>query len=170
MLQRASLAFVLCFPLSGCSYSYDLKAVAIGGKLAFIVDPNSSGSAECFNQIDVIANDRVKVTPTAGDDVDRVRYGTVWHERLDNQCVDNFPVFYGQRLKGKRAPLSGHIEVVAAKPLRIGVVYEVTTTSGATGYGVGAFIIQPDRTILNVTPPKLTDDSDVLQPASDNGG
>jgi hypothetical protein len=125
--------------LSGCSYTYDVKAVVIGGRLAFIIDPNSKRSVSCFNQIDVIASGGVRSRPAPGDDISRVRYGTFWHERLDYDCVDEFPIFYGQRLKGKPMPLGQAMETVAAKSLKIGVVYEVTTTTGAGGYGSGAF-------------------------------
>lgn len=130
-----------------------------------MVDPASSANAACFNQIDVVASDDVRAKSSLGDDGARVRYGTFWHERLDHACVDKFPVFYGQKLKGKRAALSGQIEVVAPKPLRVGVIYEVTTTSGATGYGSGAFKILPDRTVINVPLPR----NDLLEPIDMNG-
>jgi hypothetical protein len=38
---------------------------------------------------------------------------------------------------------------VEAKPLHVGVVYEVTTTTGATGYGGGWFRITADRRVEN---------------------
>lgn len=147
----------LALTLGSCSYTYDLKAVVIGGRLAFVVDPKSPHDAFCINQIDVIASGDARAKPTSGDDAGRVRYGTFWHERLDYDCVDEFPIFYGQQFKGKRRPSDQMVEVVSAKPLKVGVVYEIATTTGATGYGGGAFKILSNRTVVNVAPPALTD-------------
>ncbi len=161
------LGFALA--LGSCSYVYDVKAGVIGGRLAFIVDPKSRNDASCFNQIDVIASGDARAKAVPGDDVSRVGHGTFWHQRLDHDCIDEFPIFYGQSLKGKPSPLGQKIETVAAKPLKIGVVYEVTTTTGATGYGGGAFKILPNRTVVNVTPPPLTSPNDVMEPVTVNG-
>lgn len=143
-------ALVLALGLSGCSYMYDIKAVVIGGRVAFIVDPRSRHGADCITQIDVIARGGVRAKPSPGDDIERVGYGTFWHQRFDIECVDEFPIIYGQTLKGKPDPLDQGADVVSAKPLRIGVVYEVSTTTGATGYGGGAFRLTPDRHIENL--------------------
>ena len=169
-MRRRWLLFLFFVPsLSSCSYTYDIKAVVIGGRLAFIVDPNSRQSASCINQIDVIATGDARARPALGDDVSRVRYGTYWHERLDNDCVDEFPILYGQRFKGKPMPLGQAAETVAAKPLRAGVIYEVATTTGNGGYGGGAFKIMPDRTVVNVSPPPLADPDDPIGPVTANG-
>lgn len=146
------LALALPFALTGCSYTYDILAVVIDGHLSFVVDPKSAQEVSCLNQIDVIADDDVHAQPEAGDDLSRIEYGTFWHQRLVYDCVDQFPVRYGQPFKGKPNPLSQGPDNVAAKPLRIGVVYEVTTVTGATGYGSGAFKILPDRRVVNVSP------------------
>lgn len=155
MVRLRLLLPLLAVTLGSCSYTYDLKAVVVGGRLAFVVDPKSRHDAFCINAIDVIASGGVRAKAARGDDASRVRYGTFWHERLDYKCTDEFPIFYGQRLKGKQGPSDQAIETVAAKPLNIGVVYEVTTTTGATGYGGGAFKLLPDRTVINVPTPPL---------------
>jgi len=146
-----------------------LTAVVIGGRVAFVVDPASRHDASCINQIDVIAAGGARAKPAPSDDVSRVQYGTFWHQSLDYDCVDEFPIFYGQRLKGKPNPLGQAIEAVSAKPLKIGVVYEVTTTTGATGYGGGAFKILPDHTVINVPPPPLVGANDIVGPVTGNG-
>jgi hypothetical protein len=169
-LMRCLLLLAPCFmlALSGCSYTYEVKAVVIGGRLAFVVDPNSRRGVSCINQIDVIATGGARARPAPGDDVTRVRYGTFWHERLDYNCADEFPIYYGQHLTGKPMPLGQAVETVAAKPLKKGVVYEVTTTTGTGGYGGGAFKIMLDGTVANVSPPPLTDLNDPMNPVAAN--
>ncbi len=168
MTRLRLLLPLLSIAVASCSYGYDVRAVVIGGRLAFVVDPKSRHDASCINAIDVIASGGVAARAAPGDDASRVRYGTFWHERLDYDCLDEFPVFYGQQFKGARRPLGQAIENVAAKPLKIGVVYEVTTTTGATGYGNGAFKILPDRTVVNVPLPALTDPNDMMEPVIGN--
>ncbi len=65
-------------------------------------------------------------------------------------------------------PLGQAVETVAAKPLKKGVVYEVTTTTGTGGYGGGAFKIMLDGTVANVSPPPLTDLDDPMKPVAAN--
>lgn len=60
---------------------------------------------------------------------------------------NRFPIFYGQPLKGERLVYGENTPGV--RPGRVGVLYEVTTTSGATGYGGGWFRITPDRRVEN---------------------
>ena len=55
--------------------------------------------------------------------------------------------FYGQSLEGQPFFNPG----VAAKPLRIGVVYSVNTEGSGSGYGSGRFRIRADRTIENLS-------------------
>lgn len=155
--------------LAGCSYSYDLKAVVIGGRLAFVVDSGSNHAPSCFNAVEVIAQGGVRAKASPGDDTSRVQYGTFWNQRLDYGCVDEFPLFYGQYLMGKPNTLGQGPDSVAAKPLRVGVIYEVFTTSGATGYGSGAFKILPDHRVVNVSSPSMIDASEEAETGSTNG-
>jgi hypothetical protein len=45
--------------LSGCSYTYDVLAVAINGHLAFIVDPKSRKQPDCIRSIHVETDQRL---------------------------------------------------------------------------------------------------------------
>lgn len=151
---------VAAFALGSCSYSYDLLAVVIGGRLAFIVDPSSSKEPECMNGIMVSTEKGETATAKAapGDDEQLVANGVFWRKSFEADCENHFPIFYGQALKGQQLVYDGRVpgaapgemsSVVEAKPLHVGVVYEVTTTSGATGYGGGWFRITPDRRVEN---------------------
>jgi len=146
--------------LGSCSYSYKLLAVVMGGRLAFIVDPSSSSEPECMNGITVSTDKGETATARAapGDDEQLVANGVFWWKSLEADCENRFPIIYGQTLKGQRLVYDGKVpgaapgemsSAVEAKPLHVGVVYEVTTTSGATGYGAGWFRITPDRRVEN---------------------
>lgn len=148
------------FTLGSCSYAYDLLAVVIGGRLAFVVDPSSSRKPDCINGIHVSTDkgETAKAKPAPGDDEGLVANGIYWWKSLEPDCQNRFPIFYGQPLKGERLVYGENTpgvrpgeasSVVEPKPLRVGVVYEVTTTSGATGYGFGWFRITPDRRVEN---------------------
>ncbi len=142
--------------LGSCSYSYDVLAVVIGGKLAFIVDPSSGREPECIDAIHVSTDKGETATAkaAAGDEEQLVANGVFWWKSMQH-CENPFPVFYGQTLKGERLiygkgpPGDGKASsVVEAKPLHVGVVYEVFTSSGS-GYGGGWFRITHDRRVEN---------------------
>jgi len=84
-----------------------------------------------------------------------------WQESVshDDACANKFPLPYGQRLRGKHEPDS---QEVAPKPLRRETIYEVTATTGATGYGGVRFIVHADGKVENL-PHKL------LSPETGNG-
>lgn len=132
----------------------------MGGRLAFIVDPSSISKPECINGITVSTDKGETATAKAvpGDDEKLVANGVFWWKSLEADCENPFPIFYGQTLKGQRLVYDGKVpgaspgetsSVVEPKPLHIGVVYEVTATSGATGYGGGWFRIAADRRVEN---------------------
>ena len=132
----------------------------MGGRLAFIVDPSSSSEPKCMNGITVSTDKGETATAKAasGDDEQLVANGVFWWKSLEADCENRFPIIYGQTLKGQRLVYDGKVRgaapgerssIVEAKPLHVGVVYEVTTTSGATGYGSGWFRIMPDRRVEN---------------------
>ena len=151
--------FAAAFALGSCSYSYDLLAVVIGGQLAFIVDPSSSQEPDCIRSITVSADKGETATAKAvlGDNGQLVANGVYWWKAMEQKgCQNPFPVFYGKPLKGERMiypegiPGAGEASsVVEAKPLRVGIVYEVTTTSRVAGYGSGWFRIKPDLHVEN---------------------
>ena len=107
---------------------------------------------ECMNGITVSTDNgetaTAKVAP--GDDEELVAHGIFWWKSLVSDCQNPFPIFYGQALQGHRLTYEGRaLSMVEAKPLHADVVYEVTTTSGATGYGSGWFRITADRRVEN---------------------
>jgi hypothetical protein len=73
----------------------------------------------------------------------------MWLEIVSHEddCANEFPLPYGVPLKGTHQQNSNR---VAAKPLHRGAVYEISTTSGATGYGGGKFIIGSDGRVQNL--------------------
>jgi hypothetical protein len=112
----------------------------------------------------VIDDDGPRATPAPGDDKALVLNGSVYWEQTFavDGCLNPFPVVYGAPLKGVPFDYGGgRTSSVAAKPLRPGFVYEITSSSGA-GYGTGWFRIDRTGRIENLrsdpTPPHLTDD------------
>lgn len=142
------------FALSGCSYNYDLRAVKISGRIAFIVDPRSQRSADCIRSIHVRTARNEKATASAGvdDDLDLVRNGVFWYKDYSvDDCLNDFPIFYGQKLKGETFKYSDPTaKGVEAKPLKVGIIYEVETASSG-GYGGGRFRIRKDGAVENLS-------------------
>lgn len=139
MIRKITAAMLLAASLEGCSYRYDLIAAVRNGQIVIDVDPSSSRHPACLRRIEVSANDERKAA---------------WLESVsyDDDCANKFPLPYGYRLRGKHQPDSRE---VAAKPLRREIVYEVTATTGATGYGGGRFIVHADGRLENLPPKPL---------------
>lgn len=132
------IAFAGLLTLSGCSYSYDVEAVMIDGRLAFVPDAASRGRAKCVSHV-VVA----PVEPAAGG-----ARSAVWHDAGGHDCADRFPIFYGEPLKGEDGtPVAPE---VAPQALRPGVVYEVVVTAGTTGYGGRKFRLTADGQVENL--------------------
>lgn len=129
---------LLAVSLGGCSYSYDLIASVRNGQIVIDVDPASSQHPVCLRRIEVSAED--------------VREAA-WLESVsyDDDCANKFPLPYGYRLRGAHQRDS---QEITAKPLRRETIYEVTATTGATGYGGGRFVIHADGKVENL-PPEL---------------
>jgi|SRR5690348_16674482 hypothetical protein len=153
--------------LASCSYVYKLRAVAVGGRLAFVVDPSSHRRPKCVRSVSVVIDDDgPRATPAPGDDKALVLNGGVYWEQTVavDECPNPFPVVYGAALKGVPFDYGdGRTSSVAAKPLRPGFVYEVDTSSRGSGYGTGWFRIRMDGRIENLpsdpTPRHLMDDA-----------
>lgn len=133
--------------LNACSYGYDLLATVRGGQIVFLVDPKSSDTPSCVRRIEVY---------------DVANRETVWRASVDydDDCANKFPVTYGQSFEGKRQPDWPTIE---AQKLRPGVTYEISTTTGATGYGGGLFHIDEQGHVVNGKGP----DESVSEPVHD---
>ena len=148
-MWRLVLLVIFATPLGGCSYVYDLLAVARDGELTFVVSNDSANDPSCFRQIEVVSADRIAVDPAAGDDSTRTGYGTVWRDEVEyeDDCGNKFPAVYGRSLKGNQRPDHG---LVQPKLLARNTVYEINTVSGATGYGSGRFLIHDDGRVENL--------------------
>jgi len=135
MLRTILTIVPLAIMLSSCSYVYDLHAVVSNEQLMFIVSPASSQQPECLRDIEVVEE-------SGGRE-------TLWSESVsyDDDCANEFPVVYGVALKGQH--LTDRKEV-SGKPLQRGVIYNVSATTGATGYGGGRFLIDADGRVKNL--------------------
>jgi hypothetical protein len=157
-MRRNSLQlFVVClsaYTLGSCSYGYKLLAVVIDGRLAFVVDPGSNYKPDCLGSIHVSIDKGGPIArPAAGDDEGLVRNGGVywWRSTEVTSCENPFPIFYGQEIKGPPFIYQdGKPSSVEAKPLRIGAVYEVST-SGDGAYGSGWFRINKGGRVENLS-------------------
>ena len=139
MIRNIAAAMLLAASLGGCSYSYDLIASVRNGQIVIDVDPTSSHHPACLRRIEISAEDEREAA---------------WLESVsyDDACANKFPLPYGYLLRGKHQPDNRE---VAAKPLRRETIYEVTATTGATGYGNGRFIVHADGRVENLTPKLL---------------
>jgi hypothetical protein len=139
--------------LGSCSYAYSIRAVAMNGRLAFVVAPWSERHPNCVRGVTVSVDKGGPIArPSPGDDAALVRNGGVyWWEQFDvTSCPNPFPIFYGQPLKGVPSDYGGgRTSSVKAKPLVIGHVYEVGMESSGSGYGSGWFRITRDGHIEN---------------------
>jgi hypothetical protein len=151
MVLKAIAALLLPFGMSGCSSVYDLRAVVLDGKVAFVpTEVDFRGDPDCIKFISVSANDGPPPTPEEGDTIGLVENGTYWYQSFAvTSCENPFPVVYGESLAG---PPFGenYPDVVKPKPLRVGVVYEVTTLSDGSAYGGGKFMINDQRKLVNL--------------------
>jgi len=124
----------LTLALSGCSYSYDVVASVRDGRLVLMIDPSSPQKPSCLRRVEIIPKDG---------------RNPVWEESVgyDDDCANRFPLPYGTRLKGQHQEGQG---VVQAQQLRRGVIYDISTTTGATGYGGGRFIVHSNGSVENL--------------------
>lgn len=138
-MKTLVVALAAILVLVSCSYVYDLRAVMIEGRLAFDVD----GSPDCFESISITGFDDGSPGPADSGDA------WVWRERFAD-CANLFPVFYGQTLKGGSPAVEYVHTRVAAKQLKVGVIYDVTTSSRGGGYGSGRFRLMADGGVENL--------------------
>lgn len=141
---NALLLVPLCAQLLGCSYSYPIWATMVGGRIAF---DTGDKAYNCFTNIHVAARGSMASDPAIeaiadpmkkGEAMERAR--TAWQTDYVQtyECKGYFPVVYG-------APQAAEAVIVPAKPLRIGVPYEVSTFGPKGWGGTGCFRINADR-------------------------
>jgi hypothetical protein len=158
LLVRALVIASILF-LGGCSYAYDIEAAIIDGRLTFIVDPTSRPKPSCLTRIEVSAEDRQsRAEAEPGDNVQLVDGGVVWSNSVGYDCQTSFPIAYGVALRGEPRDPTQEGREVAAKQLIPGVIYEVSATAGATGYGGGRFRLTADGRVENLPMHDLTND------------
>jgi hypothetical protein len=134
MVRRVLLLLWTTIILSGCSYGYDVVAALENGQITFRIDPRSNSKPSCVRRIEVTAEDEKESAWLAS-----VSY--------DDDCANKFPIKYGSSFVGHPQP---EWPTIRAKPLRPGIIYEITTTTGATGYGWGRFTIKTDGQVVNL--------------------
>ena len=152
MRHRLLALLPLTAALNGCSSAYDLRAVVIGGKVAFVpAETDIWGRPDCIYSISVSALGGPALKAKMTDDARMVANGSYWNKTYEVTSCDNpFPVFYGAKLKGPPFYKNQKSYNVEAKPLREGVVYEVSTSSEGSAYGGGKFVITDERRIVNL--------------------
>ena len=138
MNLRNATILPLAVVLGSCSYLYDVVAVLQDGRVAFAVAPDSRQQPECLRRVEVVAEEQSQ---------------TVWRESVSHEdaCANRFPLVYGQRLSGQHQ--QGGSPDTSPQSLQRGIVYEIVTTSGSTGYGGGRFVIRADGGIENLPYP-----------------
>lgn len=134
MVRRVLLLLWSTIILSGCSYEYGVVAMLENGQIIFGVDPRSNSNPSCLRRIEVIAEDERE---------------SAWRASVsyDDDCANKFPIKYGSSFHGQPQP---EWPTITAKPIRPGIIYEVNTTTGATGYGWGRFTIKTDGQLVNL--------------------
>ncbi len=151
-VRLPALVAFLPLALGSCSTTHELTAAIVDGRLAFLADGNWWSRPDCFYSIDVSTDEGSPAAPEPGDDTDRVASGTYWFY-WRNECANEYPVYYGQPLKGapyRREDGSewGH---VAPKPLSPHVVYSASTLSPASSYGTAYFRLDGKENVENLT-------------------
>jgi hypothetical protein len=112
------MAGLLTVALTGCSYHYNLKAVELNGRIAFV--PVKEKGTGCFADF--------KVTSETGE----VVWELATSEYLPAPCQSDFPIIYGT------AP-HNMSERVKAKPLRAGLTYRLEGWDGDSYSGAFRF-------------------------------
>jgi hypothetical protein len=135
------LVLAASMALSGCSYTYAVKAVMLDGRLAFVVDPASRERPRCVSRVSVVL-EHVEGSESSDDP-------TFWDNAGGYDCEDVFPVFYGVPLAGARASAPA-VDERPARRWEPGRTYQVVVVAGATGYGGGRFRVHPDGRVENL--------------------
>lgn len=123
------ITLVLTLVVAGCSRSYPVEAVFIGGKLHFVVDEKLNG---CLNDFTVESE--------AGE-----VFWAIDGEFRSSPCEDNFPLAYGVVPRGMTT-------LSPAKPLKAGVLYKVGGSDGDRYYGAFRY----RRTLVITNSPEIT--------------
>ena len=148
MPLRALLIASAAMLCGSCSYYTDIAVGVLNGRLAFA---SLDGDFECVANINVSTDEEARPVAGPGDSEGLVKNGGAywWTHSPVTECTTKFPVIYSRLVSTSRPH-------VTAKPLQIGVVYDVHT-QGHGAYGTGRFRIRPDRRIENLPYPWESD-------------
>lgn len=153
MIGRTITLCLLTLALSGCSSTYDLRAIMLDGKLAFTPDDTDiwgNPDPDCLRSIEVTIVDGPPATTEEGDDIRAVERGTYWAATFKSiSCENPFPVHYGSNLKGESFFEEG-VSDVSAKPLVFGYSYTISASSSGSAYGDGKFRITENGAVENL--------------------
>ena len=152
MIIRSALVTFLAIFLGGCSSEYEIRATVIGGKIAFVPASTSiRGNHNCDRTVIVETKDGQPERPAPGDDVANVARGVYWERHFGSgSCENPYPLLYVTELRGEPPSPPLRRVHVSAKPLRAGVVYEVSALSPGSAYGGGQFMITEQGTVRNL--------------------
>jgi len=147
---------IVCLAISGCSYVYDVVAVVHDGVVQF-TDKRSwfeqfVFGGRCVREVWVTARSGPVPTIAAGDNADIItRHRTYWSEAVayEDACANRMPLTYGAALSG-RPQRDNPLVPVSPKALLPDIIYDVSTTTGATGYGRGRFVVRRDGHLENL--------------------
>ena len=140
--MRITAVIAASIVLQSCSYSYDVLATVIDGRLAFI---SADDDYTCVANVDVSAAYETRAVALPGDDQGLVvNGGAFWSTNAPViDCRMQFPIFYGSIAPGVQ-------QSVSPKPLRVRVIYSVNT-EGEGAYGHGCFRITAARRIQKLS-------------------
>lgn len=125
---------VCTFMLGSCSKIFEVDAIFINGKLAFVGDDNEKTfSPWCLNNFTVSDQDGEKMW-----EID-----TCETFRNAKECGPNLPIFYGEGPKGAKI-------IVPAKPLIPGRIYVIDGLGGGLYEGVFQYIVQRVTKVENL--------------------
>lgn len=156
MKARTLSGLIACVALSACSYVYDVVAVLHDSVVQF-TDRRSAleqmvFGGRCVREVWITALSRPVPVIGPGDNADIVtRHRTYWSEAVvyDDDCANRLPLTYGTPLFG-RPQRDNPLVPVSPKALLPDIIYHVSTTTGATGYGHGRFVIRRDGHLENL--------------------
>lgn len=127
-------ALVAALLIAGCSKLFEVSAVFLGGKLAFVGDDDEETFAPwCLNNFSISDENGEKMWEIDAYDANRSA----------KRCGPNLPIIYGVGPKGAKT-------VVAAKPLVAGHTYIIDGYGGGIYEGMFKYTVQQITKVQNL--------------------
>ncbi len=157
-ISKSISVAVTAATLGSCSDAYDVKAIVISGKLAFV---SNDPAYQCVANISVATDEKVEGVPTPRlDRQPMTKGGEFW--RTNNPvggCRMGFPIIYGPN-----GPHDGNRG--RPKKLHAEITYRVET-EGVGAYGFGCFRISAALKVANLPQERCSELApSLLEPAS----